>query len=182
MVTTSEFQEIILNNKDKLTKIDFKTKVKDGSEYKFIIDKILKSSLDIIIFIRYEDMIIDSRWEEIGLPVLMNPIEFELKQLISPDAKTEFDLKMDTKVKKPKLFKKLIQVEIEESIYKFKITGAGEHAIKLSLRITFEDINLKDDPKQNPLENKLKNIIYFISTDRQKTWDMDLFQIVSLLN
>ena len=182
MVTASDFQEMILDNKDKLTKIDFKAKVENEKDYKFIIDKVLKSSLEVIIFIRYEDMLTELRWKELGIMLPGYPIERKLKALISDDAETVFDLKTDTKIKKPNLFKKLIPVKIEDATYKFKITGAGEYAVKLSIRVSFKDIYSEYNPKNNPLENKLINIIYYICTDKKQTWDMDLFQIIKLLN
>ena len=182
MVTTSEFQKMILDNKSKLIKVDFRVKVSDEGNYQFIIKKILKTSLDVIIFIRYENMMKNILFEKEGLIIPGNPLERQLKEIISPNAETEFDLKIDTKIKKPELFKKLITVKIEDVDYKFKISGAGEYAIKLSLKIPFKDINLKDNAKLNPLENKLKNIVYYISTDRKYTWDMDTLQIIQLLN
>lgn len=182
MVTTSQFKKMILDNNDKLTKLDFKTKVSKFADYKFIIHDIRENSLNIVIFIRYEQLIASVKYKEFGLRINGYPLENQLMKLISPDANSLFNLKMDAKIKKPKLFKEEIIVEIDDFDYTFKISGAGEHAIKLSHKITYEYINQFDDPVRNPLENKLKNIIYFICTNKEKTWDMSYFEILKLLN
>lgn len=173
---------MILDNKDKLTRIDFNVNVADEKNYKLIIHNVWKDSLNLVIFIRYEDMIKHIQLEKKGLYLVGNPLERKVRKLISPNAENEFDLKMDTKIKKPELYKKNILVKIEYVNYKFKISGAGDYAIKLSLKIPYKDITIYDNPKKNPLENKLKNIIYYICSDKKKTWDMNMFQIMKLLN
>jgi len=182
MASAFNFDKRILNNKDKLTGIDFNVKVGKEGEYKAYIKKIDKTSLEIVIFVRYENMVKDRHLEDIGIRVKGIPLEKKVRRIISPKSKTEFDLKMETKVKKPELFKKTINAKIENVKYEFRISGAGDYAVKLSLYLPFKDINKFDNPKKHPLENKIKNIVYYITTDRKKTWDMNTFQIMQLLN
>ena len=180
MATTSKFQKMILDNKDKLLMFSFKIKI-DKTDYKFIIHNIWNDSLNIIIFIRYGRIITGCQYDKYNLNIAGYPIERRLKKVISEDAESEFDLKMDAKIKKPKLFKETVLVKIDNVRYKFKISGAGEDAIRLSHKITYEDLNIFDDKELHPLENKLKNIIYFICTGGDKTWDMSYFEVVHML-
>jgi len=170
----SAFQNMILNKKDVLMKLDFKVNVDDEKYYRFIIHNIWKDSLNIVIFIRYDSIF---HYTKTYKSRFSNPIEYSLKKIISPDVESVFDLKMDTKAKKPQLFKESIFVKINEVNYKFKISGAGNEAIKISYKMNFLDIYLAEQP----LEKILKNIIYFIHTNLERSWDMSMYEMKNLL-